>query len=740
MTVKGDASMMEMSRSRRPLARILRAPASIALVTAVVGGFVVMAALAGRGVGEPRVPVAVVNNDVIITTGEGTDEQTIAAGRAVAADLTDPDSGGTSLLAFTLTGEEQARAGLENGDYYAVVIIPETFSEDVSRLGSDDPVVAQVQLMTSSINGRIVGEVSDHVTASTVAAFGDDLTVQYLDSSLEAQSSLSEGLGEAASGADEIATGAAELSTSSDDLADGAAELASGAASLSDSADEIEGGADAVSDAARSVSSGADDLVAGATRLTGGLEQVADADAKVAAAAGDLAEGLDQVSAAANQVRDASQRVDGGATETSQGLATLQPIASGSAAAAAQLAAAMAQLAASCPPAAGAYCSQVAATVATSATVAQQTEGVAEAVAALTKGAADLTEGTGELAASTQSLAQGVASSQAAARSIADAAASSAAAAADAAEGSRQLTRSSEELASGAADLSAGSDELRAGTSSLAEGTRATNEGAAEVAEGSDSLSEGANDLTEPTDQLATSLAETADALPAYDEDESERIALTVAAPVTTVVQDLYPVTDSRASAVPLAVLIALLCLTAAACIARTPLPAWAIRGGGSTGRIIVTGLRPGLVSIALASLTTLSFAAVGIPVARPLSLVLITALGGIALLALVQAIVSLVPRRGYAVAVAFLAVQLLALPWGVPIDLAPSSVQTLNQVMPVPVLLRGLGEAVVGTDPPSADALLVLGAWTVMSLLVTAVAISRAYRRAEPLPVVVNA
>jgi len=732
--------MIDMSHFRRPLARILRAPTSIALVVAVLGGIVVSAALAGRGVGEPRIPVAVVNNDVITTTGEGADEQTIAAGRAVAAELTEPDSDGSSLLAFTMTGEEQARAGLENGDYYAAVIIPKTFSQDVARLGSPDPVVAQVLIMTNSINGRIVGEVSEQVTASTVAAFGDDLTVQYLESNIEAQSSLSDGLSEAAAGADEIATGTAELSTSSDDLAAGAVELASGAASLSTSADQLVDGADTVSAAARSVASGADDLVAGATRLTGVLEQVADADAKIAASAGDLAEGLDLLSAAANQVVDASQGVDQGATDTSQGLGKLQPIASGSAASAAQLAAAVAQLAASCPPTAGAYCNQVSAALPTASTVAKQTDGVAEAVAGLAQGAADLTEGTGALGASTRSLAQGTASSQAAARAVADAAASSANAAADAAEGSRQLTSSSKQVASGAADLSAGSDDLRVGTSSLAEGARETDQAAAEVAEGSDLLSEAANSLTEPTDQLATSLAETSDALPAYDEDESERVASTVAAPVTTEVQDLYPGIDSRVSVVPLAVLIALLCLTAAVCIARTPLPAWAISGGGATGRIIVTGLRPGLVSIALASLTTLSFAAVGIPVARPLSLMLLTALGGITLLALFQAIVSLVPRRAYVVAVAFLAVQLLALPWGVPIDLAPSWVQSLNQVLPIPALLRGLDEATVGTDPRSIDALLVLGAWTVMSLLVTALTISRAYRRVEPLPHVVNA
>src|SRR4051794_7893510 len=59
-----------------------------------------------------RIPVAVVNNDKILT-----DPQPMAAGRALTASLTDPSPSATKLD-WTLTDTKDATDGLERGDYY----------------------------------------------------------------------------------------------------------------------------------------------------------------------------------------------------------------------------------------------------------------------------------------------------------------------------------------------------------------------------------------------------------------------------------------------------------------------------------------------------------------------------------------------------------------------------------------------------------------------------------------------
>ncbi len=722
--------MSILTRIRRRPARLVTAPATISLAAALVAGTVVGFAFSGRGVGEPRVPVAVVNNDVIVTTGEGKDEQTVAAGRVVAGDLVEPSPGDTSLLDFALTDERRAREGLERGDYYAVVVIPESFSDDVSQLGTENPVTAQVQLETNGVNGRLVAAVSEQVTAATAAAFGEDLTVQYLDSSLEAQDLLSEGLEEAAEGADDIAEGAASLSASSEDLAGGADSLARGTAELSGSTQELESGAAGISSGAAGLSAGAGDLVEGTDQLAVGAQQVSGASRQVAAGVEDLAGAVTMLSAAAEDVDAGARSVAVGAAQTTAGVTRVQAVAEGSTASSAQLAQALDLLARSCPPSAGPYCDQVEASSAAARAVAQQSAAVSHGLGSVRSGAEEVAEGASQLADATGSLAAGIASAEDAVTVLADASASTAGAAADVASGAERLSASSAQLATGASDLAAGSEDLLAGTSSVATGADRTVEGAVELAGASASLSEGASSLAEPTEQLATSLDETAQEIPSYDEDEREQVSQVVAEPIGTATRDLYPDRDPTATALPLAVLVALLALTAVAFAMRPAVPAWALRDGGATRRILLTGLRPALGAVGLVAVATLLFQ-VGFEVARPLSFAILTAMGGLTLLTAYQAISALAPRPAPVIGALLLLVQLVAVPWGLPIETAPEWVQRLHQLLPLPVLLDALDVAIVGADRSSVGvAIFTLLAWTATSIMLTSYAISRTYRR----------
>src|SRR3954447_14374843 len=69
-----------------------------------------------------KVPVAIVNNDTIIT-----DPQPMAAGRSLAAALTHPTDPSNNLQ-WVLADEDNADSGLEDGSFYAVLTIPSDFS------------------------------------------------------------------------------------------------------------------------------------------------------------------------------------------------------------------------------------------------------------------------------------------------------------------------------------------------------------------------------------------------------------------------------------------------------------------------------------------------------------------------------------------------------------------------------------------------------------------------------------
>ena len=97
--------------------------ALVGLVLPLAAATVLVWATTGRPQNLDRIPVAIVNNDQIIQQ-----PQPMAAGRALAAALTEPSSDQTNLD-WTLANPDDAATGLEDGDYYAVLTIPKDFSK-----------------------------------------------------------------------------------------------------------------------------------------------------------------------------------------------------------------------------------------------------------------------------------------------------------------------------------------------------------------------------------------------------------------------------------------------------------------------------------------------------------------------------------------------------------------------------------------------------------------------------------
>ena len=80
-----------------------------------------------------KVPVAIVNNDTIIT-----DPQPMAAGRSLAAALTHPTDPSNNLQ-WVLADQDNASKGLKDGSFYAVLTIPSDFSSAILSSGTDTP-------------------------------------------------------------------------------------------------------------------------------------------------------------------------------------------------------------------------------------------------------------------------------------------------------------------------------------------------------------------------------------------------------------------------------------------------------------------------------------------------------------------------------------------------------------------------------------------------------------------------
>ena len=260
----------------------------VLLVPVLLGALIVWS-LGDRVDQVEQVPAAVVNLDEPVTK-KG--EKPIAAGRLLAAGLTSPTEQQESL-GWELTDAEDAERGLREGDYYAVLTVPEDFSRTLSRsLEGTDPEQASITLTSLDASSTVVTRISEQVARISAERLGERVTTSYLDTVFGETDQLAGRLGEAADGADRLASGTSQLGAGTEELAAGLGRLADGATKLS----------------------------LGADRLAEGTTTLADGTARLASGAGRLADGLGVLERRTDPLPAQTDRLADGAADVARGV------------------------------------------------------------------------------------------------------------------------------------------------------------------------------------------------------------------------------------------------------------------------------------------------------------------------------------------------------------------------------------------------------------------------------------
>ena len=677
------------SSGREPTVRLVAGAVALLLVIVTV----MLAAFSSRETVTRVVPVAVVNMDALVPADEGSDLPPVAAGRQLAAELVAPEPSGVTILDWSLSSEEAAAAGLDSGEFYAVVTIPEDFSQSIASLGGDDPHAATLSIESNDTSSRFVGAIGDQAVAEAANTLGTSVTVQYLDATFLAV----DGMGAAF---EESATGAGDLAGGASDLADGAQAVADGAVEVSDAAGELAAGTASLTDATTDVSDGARTVADGAAELATATEALATGAAAVSGAAADLGGGASAVSDGADDLARAMSE-------------TISVMAADTADASLATATSAAAVAAACPASAGAaYCAQVSALAA----AAGQTARDAATTSAATAGAASSSQ---TLAASALSLAAGSEAFAAQAAAVA---------------------LGAQDVAGAAAELAAGADDLASGASRTASGADETTAGAATLTTGADELSSaavelaaGASSLADSTEALASGMSDASSAVPDYsDAGDREALAEAVAQPVEihgSAVDDVDPwYSTLLAIAVGVGLWLSLTMVFAA----RPVVPAWAVAARTSRVRAVGLGVFPGMALVgALTVALAVALPALDVDAGAAGAFLGLALLGGLSLAALHQALRVLAEARAFAVGAVLLVVQIVSIAAVLPVESAPAFIQWCNASLPVPVLVDALQHTVAAGGPPAAggNAVAVLVAWGLGSVLVSAVHAGRRLR-----------
>ncbi len=423
---------LERARSRRPVTWLTLV--GVILLPVVIGGILV-AALYNPSERLSDMRAAIVNDDEPVTL----DGQTVPLGRQLTAGLVDGSDDLPSNLDWTISNTRDARAGLADGTYDAVITIPENFSAAAtSTAGSGTAQKARISVDTAPDSLIVDDAITAQVAQAAASVLGEQLSSTYLENVFVGFTTLGTQLGDAAAGAHTLADGAAQASA-------GAAELPAGASALS---------------------SGAVQLGDGAVELSAGLGTIADKTREAASGAGQLADGVD--AGAAQLV--ASGLLPAQLSDLSNQAAAA---ATGTAAAATGTASALAGLSAGCAASGAApeYCAQVAAVLGAAETTQTAATGTATATGYLDGGLDQFAaQAPTTIAGQFSEIAANVRTLQGGLGQLAGGVDQSRAGAAALGTGADQLADGADQLADGATQLADGVSQVATGTASLADG------------------------------------------------------------------------------------------------------------------------------------------------------------------------------------------------------------------------------------------------------------------------------
>ena len=276
-----------------------------------------------------NIPVAVVNEDKVVTY----QDQSLAIGEELVKNLKDNDS-----MNFCFIDKIEAQKGLEDGQYYMVITIPEDFSQHATTLLNKEPEKMILHYTTNpgtnyiaskmddSAIEKIKNEVSSSVTetyAKTIFTQIETLSQGLTDASLGTQQ-LNDGVNQLIDGNQTISQNLEVLSKSSlvfedgaksfqlgiKDYTDGVITVNEGVYALKDGLDQLNQSTESLSKGIDQLNQGSQTLATGITQYTEGLTQTYQGSQQLVAKETELNDGISNIASATQTLEKLNQQMN----------------------------------------------------------------------------------------------------------------------------------------------------------------------------------------------------------------------------------------------------------------------------------------------------------------------------------------------------------------------------------------------------------------------------------------------
>lgn len=251
-------------------------------------------------------PVAVVNKDKTATY-EGKK-------MTIGKDMTDNMVRNKSLD-YHFVDSEKAQKGLEKGDYYMIITLPEDLSQNAASVLTDEPKKLTIPYQTSKGHSFVASKMSETAAKTLKESVSKNITSSYTKSLFKNMSTLKTGLGSAANASQKIATGSKQLANGSQVMTDNLNLLSNSSQSFAQGTNTLYSGLTAYTGGVGQLSAGLNNLNNGLTAYTNGVGQLANGSSQLSNQSQKLLGGVAQLangSASIQQLVNASSQLNQG--------------------------------------------------------------------------------------------------------------------------------------------------------------------------------------------------------------------------------------------------------------------------------------------------------------------------------------------------------------------------------------------------------------------------------------------
>lgn len=663
-----------------------------------------------------QLQAAVVNHDEGAQKPNSDDGERIDAGGELVDKITPKGEGGFD---WRETDLKEANEGLADGKYFAILEIPENFSERLVSTGGDDPEQAGLELRTDDAHNFIVGQLAGTVLSEIKSGLNETTTAEYVSQVYVGFNDIYSSMKKAADGATQLNDGAVELHDGTGTLAKGAHELDQGVGKLGKGIGDLDEGAGKLVTGSGEAKKGADTLAQGTGEAKQGAKKLAGGAGQVADGTSQLKDVADETTDKAEDLRDkADDLIDGARPKLSK---AEQDFDSARTSVNGDMADRIDELQKQYPDdpnvqklaedmgALGSDLDDAHKRASTAADEARDLENpVKKAVDDVMDKIKEADKKIGQLDSGAQQVATG---------------------AKDLHKGLGKLDQGAGKLAEGVGDLHDGTVTLKDGTEQAKEGVGQLKDGSAKLAKGSTDLDKGAGKLVDGSGELADGLGDGLEQIPTYSKSDRDNRSSVVAVPV-----DAEKVKDNAVNVYGegLAAFFVSLALWIGGMITYmviNAIPYRALASSAKSTRIAWAGYVPGLLfAVAqVAVLYTVLTLALDFSAGAWVWTLLFSVLVAASFHAVHQLCVALLGGVGRLVALVLLMVQIASAGGTYPVQTAPGIFQAISPFMPMTHAVTGLRTLIAGGDmyiaAQSASVLLLM---TVICLLGTVWACSK--------------